>query len=140
MKRLTLLLFSLFALIAGSLASIPAYAAGTIDFNPSSADVNDIGGCSGAAANSALCKDIKDDSNSLFGPNGILTKVAGVFALITGVISVFMIIISGLRYVTSGGDTSKTKSAKDGIMYSAIGITVALVAGSVVRFVLSKLS
>lgn len=135
MKRLLLLLTTLLTLFAS-----PAlvYASDEVRFDPQSTSTNNIGGCTGAAADSALCKDISKEGNPLFGPDGILTKVANIFALLTGVIAVFMMIISGLRYIMSGGDPTKTKSAKDGIMYSAIGIAVAVSARAIVMFVLSK--
>jgi hypothetical protein len=114
------------------------FAVDEVRFEPQSTTTNNIGGCTGEAANSPLCKDIAKEGNPLFGPDGVLTKVANIFALLTGIVSVFMIIISGQRYISSGGDPTKTKSAKDGIMYSAIGIAVAAVAKAIVMFVLSR--
>jgi NAD/NADP transhydrogenase beta subunit len=58
--------------------------------------------------------------------------------MLTGVISVFMIIISGLRYITSGGDATKTATARKGIMYAAIGVAVAMSAGIIAQFVIGK--
>lgn len=95
--------------------------------------------CSGALANSSVCRGINDSRNPLFGQQGILTRVANIFALLTGVISVFMVIIGGLRYITSGGDPGKTASAKNTILYAAIGMAVAAVSGTIVRFLLSRL-
>lgn len=110
-----------------------------VDFSPRSAPVNDIGGCEGAAASSPVCQDLDSDTNPLFGADGILTRVANLFALITGIVSVFMVIIGGLRYTTSSGDPSKTASAKDTILYAAIGVAVASAAGLIAKFVLSRL-
>ena len=122
-----------------SVALLPATAMAQVRFDPTSTPVNQIGGCDGAASNSTLCTEIKSTTNPLFGKDGILTKVASIFAIVTGIISVFIIIISGLRYINSGGDPAKTASAKNGIMYAAIGVTVAVVAQGIVSFVLSKL-
>ena len=93
---------------------------------------------------SSLCKDYNKaigdgEGNPIFGKTGILTVVARIFALATGVISVFMIIIGGLRYITSSGESSKTASAKNTIMYAAIGLAVALSGGAIVQFILTKL-
>jgi hypothetical protein len=123
-----------------SIGLMPATAmAQPVRFEPQSTEVNNVGGCSGAAANSTLCTEIKTTENPLFGPSGILTKVGNFFALATGVIAVFMLIISGLRYVNSGGDPAKTASAKNGIIYASIGVAVAAVARVIVYYVLSKL-
>ena len=94
--------------------------------------------CSGAVANSPVCQGINNNTNPLFGPNGILTRAANIFALITGVVATFMVIIGGLRYVNSAGDPAKTNSAKNTILYSAIGVAVAASAGIVARFILSR--
>jgi hypothetical protein len=50
-----------------------------------------------------------------------------------------MIIIGGLKYVTSNGDSNSISSAKNTIIYALIGIVVVAIAQSVVRFVLGKL-
>lgn len=98
-----------------------------------------IQGCSGAASASAVCKDQGRTDNPLFGKTGVITSATKLLAVVTGVLSVFYIIISGLRYVNSSGDPSKTKSARDGIIYACVGIAITMVAGSVVQFILIRL-
>jgi uncharacterized membrane protein YjfL (UPF0719 family) len=49
-----------------------------------------------------------------------------------------MIIVGGIKYVISNGDSSKVKSAKDTIMYSVVGLVVALLAYAIVKFVLTQ--
>jgi uncharacterized metal-binding protein len=93
--------------------------------------------CTGAP-DSPICKDLGNTSNPLFGPTGILTKVGILFGIFTGIVSVFMIIISGLRYVTSAGDPTKTANARKGIMYAAVGLVVSASAGGIAQFILSK--
>lgn len=131
MKRLLVLL----CLAVGIFAFPVATFAAAPDFNNPASGVD----CSGAA-DSPICKDLSSTGNPLFGPDGVLTKVAKFFALLTGIISGFMIVISGLRYVTSSGDAGKTKTARDGIMYSAIGMLVSAAAGAIALFILSKVS
>ena len=58
--------------------------------------------------------------------------------LVVGVIAVIMIIIGGLRYITSGGDSNNTKGAKDTILYAIIGLVVVAMAQVIVKFVLNK--
>jgi hypothetical protein len=99
-----------------------------------------IQGCEGTAAASAICRDqAASPDNPLFGKSGIITRATSLLATITGILSVFYISISGLKYVTSGGDASKTKSAREGIIYASVGIGITLVAGTIVQFVLSRL-
>lgn len=62
-----------------------------------------------------------------------------ILSVVVGVIAVIMIIIGGLKYVTSNGDSNSISSAKNTIIYALIGIVVVAIAQSVVRFVLGKL-
>lgn len=100
-------------------------------------------GCSGAQAESAVCKD-KDpgqtqERNSLFGPDGILTRVINILALIIGIAAVIVIVIAGIQYMVSTGDPTKVNNAKNAILYAAIGLAVAVFARLIVVFVIDKL-
>ncbi len=55
----------------------------------------------------------------------VAVKIVNTLLLIVGVISVIVLIVSGLRYVISAGNSSSVKSAKDGILYAVVGIIVA---------------
>ena len=52
------------------------------------------------------------------------------------IIAVIVIIIGGVKYMTSQGDAGKVKMAKDTIMYAIIGLVVVLLAFSITNFVL----
>ena len=69
-----------------------------------------------------------------------VTLAIRILQMIVGIISVFTIIIAGLGYITSAGDGAKTKTAKDRILYSAIGLMVVVLAEVIVRFVLNRVS
>jgi Type IV secretion system pilin len=72
-------------------------------------------------------------SPSTFGT--VLTLVGGII----GALSLLMITVSGLRYVLSAGDPQKITRAKNGIIYSLVGIAVAVAAESIVAFVVNRL-
>ncbi|CAN5657844.1 hypothetical protein BH23PAT2_BH23PAT2_06000 [soil metagenome] len=72
--------------------------------------------------------------------NGIIATVINVFSLVVGVISVIMIIIGGLKYITSGGDAGNVTGAKNTILYAVIGLVVVALAQIIVRFVLDKVT
>jgi hypothetical protein len=55
-----------------------------------------------------------------------------------GIISVIMIIIGGIRYTLSNGDSSQITSAKNTILYAVIGLVVALLAYAIVNFVVGQ--
>lgn len=67
-------------------------------------------------------------------------KVITILLALVAVISIIMIIIGGLKYITSGGDSGKVASAKDTILYSIIGLVIALLAQVIVRFVVNRLA
>jgi hypothetical protein len=74
------------------------------------------------------------------GNSGISLKAAikvvvNVLMFIVGAVSVIMIIIGGLKYVVSNGDSNQIQSAKNTILYAVIGIVVALLAFAIVSFV-----
>jgi hypothetical protein len=47
-----------------------------------------------------------------------------------------MIVIGGIKYTTSNGDSSAITSAKNTILYSVVGLVVAILAFAIVNFVL----
>lgn len=55
-----------------------------------------------------------------------------------GIISVIMIIIGGIRYATSNGDSSQITGAKNTILYAVVGLIVAMLAYAIVNFVVSQ--
>jgi hypothetical protein len=70
--------------------------------------------------------------------DSIIKLVINIFSLIVGVVSVIMIIIGGLKYITSGGDSGNITGAKNTILYAIIGLVVVALAQVVVKFVLQK--
>ena len=79
-----------------------------------------------------------DQATSLFGASGIFTTLTNVLLFIVGAVAVIMIVIGGLRYVTSGGNSSSISAAKNTILYAVIGLIVALLAYAVINFVLNS--
>lgn len=63
---------------------------------------------------------------------GILTTVYG----IAGVIAVIVIIIAGISFINSGGDSSRVAKAKNQILYSVIGIIFIMAAFAITNFVI----
>ena len=72
--------------------------------------------------------------------NKIVKLVINTLSLIIGIVAVFMIIIAGLRYVTSGGADDSVTSAKNTILYAVIGLIIVVMAQFIIRFVLNKLA
>ena len=88
-------------------------------------------GCS-LNSNSEPCK----ASTDLVG--GILKNVINVMLYLAGTIAVIMVVIGGIRYITSDGDSSKANQAKNTIIYAVVGIVVSLMSFAIVNFVIGR--
>ncbi|HSW79695.1 MAG TPA: hypothetical protein VLG47_02860 [Candidatus Saccharimonadales bacterium] len=64
--------------------------------------------------------------------------LAAVFAVI-GVVSVIMVAIGGFQFIMSQGDPQAAGRARMTIIYSVIGLAVAISAEAIVAFVIGKL-
>ena len=62
-----------------------------------------------------------------------------VFAVL-GSIALLVIVLSGLKYTLSRGNPDATTKARNGIIYAGVGLVLAILAFSVVRFVLRGVS
>ena len=92
--------------------------------------------CQGAALDSsATCDSLTAGSKD---PNATIKTALNIFSAIVGLIAVIMIIFAGLRYMLSGGDSSKTAAAQNTAIYALIGLVVAALAQVIVKFVLKK--
>jgi uncharacterized membrane protein YozB (DUF420 family) len=92
--------------------------------------------CSGTELQiGAQCQDPGEATGRL---NTIITLVVNIFSLIVGVVAVIMIIVGGLKYITSGGDSGNVSGAKNTILYAIVGLIVVALAQFIVRFVLSQ--
>lgn len=129
LRRMTVFVASVVAI--SSVALAPAYAAPTAGGGAGGA-TNDAKAaiCQGAAVTGANCS----DGGS--GLNGVITAVLNILSTVIGVAAVVMIILAGFKYITSGGDASGVKSAKDSLLYAIIGLVVVAMAQTIVRFVL----
>lgn len=108
-------------LILASLISTPSQAA---DFNIQSG-VNAAHGTS--------------QPTELFGGGGIFTTIVNILLFVIGALSVIMLIIGGIRYTISGGNSSAVTTAKNTIIYAIVGIIVAILAFAIVNFVINSL-
>src|ERR1700741_4570446 len=70
--------------------------------------------------------------------NNLITLIINLFSIVVGVVALIMIIIGGLKYITSSGDSNNITSAKNTILYAIIGLVVVALAQFIVKFVLNK--
>ncbi len=68
-----------------------------------------------------------------------IQNIIDLLLYLAGMIAVIMIIVAGLRYVTSNGDPQTASKAKNTIIYAIIGLVIAILSYAIVNFVLSQL-
>ena len=97
--------------------------------------------CAGAnlsASSAANCNVETNSTEANHKIDDIITAVINIFSLVVGVVAVIMIIIGGLKYITSGGDSGNITGAKNTILYAIIGLVVVALAQFIVKFVIGK--
>ena len=68
----------------------------------------------------------------------VITTIINVMLFIAGALAVIMIIYGGIRYITAHGDEKQVKVAKDTIVYSVVGLIIAIVAYALVTFIFNR--
>lgn len=71
--------------------------------------------------------------------NDVIRTVVNLLSFFVGLAAVIMIIVSGYKYVTAGGDSNKVSNAKNTLIYALIGLVVAALAQGLVKFVLTTI-
>lgn len=85
---------------------------------------------------SVICDSYDDKDEDV---NNFVGNLMDVLIWIVGVAAVIMIIVGGVKYITSGGDANKLTSAKNTILYSVVGLVVALFAYAIVTWIIGGL-
>ena len=86
----------------------------------------------------AVCKEL-DGTTGKAKVNKTVNNVVNILLFALGIISVIMIIVGGIKYTTSNGDSSALTSAKNTILYAIVGLVVAIMAYAIVNFVLGRI-
>lgn len=83
-------------------------------------------------------EDIYGEGNT--GPGGVgeadVAAILNVVYIVAGMVAVIAIIIGGVRYTVSNGDSSGVQAAKNTIMYAVVGLIVVIAAAAITNFVI----
>jgi uncharacterized membrane protein YuzA (DUF378 family) len=71
------------------------------------------------------------------GVTDVISVAVTILSIVVGIAAVIMIMVSGLKYITSGGDSNKVSSAKSTLIYALIGIAVAALAQLLVHYAIN---
>lgn len=128
MRRLLSSIALALALLVGpmALATVPAYAA---DSASKDAACDAIGlTTSGGGCDETAGSQISE----------VIATIVSILSVVVGVAAVIMIVVSGFKYVTSGGDSNKVSSAKTSLVYAIVGLIIVALAQFIVHFVLKN--
>ena len=101
-------------------------------FTPAVSAANGIDICSNGNENSVYCQN-KDKGEGQV--NGIIKTIVEVLLMAVGAISIIMIVIGGILFALSSGDTQKAAKARSTILYAVVGLIVSVFASAIVNFV-----
>ncbi|MDA0208238.1 MAG: pilin [bacterium] len=131
----SLITFAVSALV-GTLIALPffaitqfAHAQGTVDDGGGSLQVEDL-----------LSPEFQ--SSTGLGNQDFETTIGGIISVVLGllgIVAVVIVLIGGFKYMTAGGNTTKTDDAKKLLIAGVIGLAIILSAYAITSFVLSSL-
>lgn len=65
----------------------------------------------------------------------IFTNVVKGLIILSGTVAIIMIIYSGIRFITSGGDQKTISSARQTLVYAVIGLIVVILSFAIIYFI-----
>jgi len=125
MKKLFISLLAIFAISFASIAlptTTYAITSGDICTSNATYEAKTAAGCYG---DSTKIEDVIIN---------VINGVVGVF----GIVAAVFIIVGGVGYMTSNGDSGKVEKAKKTILYAVIGLIVSVLAFAIVNFVVAN--
>lgn len=102
----------------------------------------------GEPSQSPVCRQVaqqkNDNDNPVTGPRGIIQQAANVFALVTVVAGLILIVYSAFVFVTAGGtragdNSSRARQARSTLTSAVVGIIVVSFAWLIVTFVNTRI-
>jgi Type IV secretion system pilin len=125
-KRFLLSSLMLSGIFLGALALFPALA------NAQTAQDQILTGIDEACAGASCANETNDTLQNT------VTSVINILSLVVGTVAVVMVIIGGMKYVSSQGDSSAIASAKNTIVYAVVGLVIVALAQVIVQFVVQR--
>ena len=74
------------------------------------------------------------------GVGRIVGAAIQILSIVVGAASIFVILLSGFKYITSAGDPAGIKRARETLIYAVVGLIIALLTMVFVNFALSTAS
>jgi len=126
MKRLlTTILLAINLLFPAVALTVPAYAAPSCGNDAQGQVLSGFSNCS-------------DPSNGQNDIGRLIANIISILSWVVGIAAVIVIILSALKYITSGGDSNKTGEAKKTLIYALVGLVVAVLAQFIISFTVNS--
>ena len=119
MKKLKQLVLASLLVVGVAAVVVPVASVAAADLDP-------------CTLNPGMCAGKETDVNNIF------KTIVNVLLFVVGIIAVIMIIISGIRYTASAGNANSVAGAKNTLLYSVIGLVVAIFAYAIINFIVFK--
>jgi type IV secretion system pilin len=91
------------------------------------------------AGSTPYCSSQTTGDNPIAGPNGIINKAIDILSIVAGIASVIIIIVAGIQFALSSGDSQRVSKARTAVIYALVGIMVIIAGQSIIKLVLDKL-
>lgn len=110
------------ALLLGALFTVPVVV--------SAVDV-----CSGGNGSSLYCQNRSEGETKV---KSTIGNVVNLLLMAVGAISIIMIVVGGILFALSNGDSSRVTKARNTVLYAAIGLIVSLLASAIVNMAFGR--
>ena len=91
--------------------------------------------CSGGNGSSLYCQNKSEGETKV---KSTIGNVTNLLLMAVGAISIIMIVVGGILFALSNGDSSKVAKARNTVLYAAVGLVVALLASAIVNLVFGR--
>lgn len=88
---------------------------------------------------SSVCQDAKAQGKNDNPLINIVSGIINILSYLTGIAAIIGIIANGLRFILANGNPESIAGARSGLLYSVVGVVVAVIAQGIVVFVLNNL-
>jgi len=93
-----------------------------------------------AHPNTTVCQDAESANKNNNPVITLITAIIEIVSYLTGAAGVILIVISGIKFATSGGDSNAVASARGTLIYALVGIIITVIAQLIVAFVLNNIN
>lgn len=91
--------------------------------------------CSGGNGSSLYCQNKSEGEAKV---KSTIGNVVNLLLMAVGAISIIMIVVGGILFALSNGDSSRVTKARNTVLYAAIGLIVSLLASAIVNLAFGR--